>query len=206
MLYGYKLGHRRIYPYKFIDDGKCSDGFGTYGILSRIRYDDGRLLITPKPAYTALVNLDHLLYDDGSGAADFAPTPLSYALEGASPDVEELLLAVSDGSYRLVLWSDESLWDFNANGVRSAGTDLEEKADHVVVRFPFLVSAASFDQRKSLGAWREGQRLEGISSVPLTVTPFPLVLFVRPESVRIDVARRLELKSDVPTPGPTETP
>ena len=42
------------------------------------------------------------------------PGGLRYGLEGAGPDVRQLLLRAADGSYALVLWRQVSVWDRDA--------------------------------------------------------------------------------------------
>jgi hypothetical protein len=204
MLYNFKLGHLRIYPYKFIDDAGCSDGFGTYGIMSYLVQADGQPLITPKPAYTSLVYLDHILADPGVNAKSIDPKPLEYALEGASPDVEELLLGESDGSYRLVLWSDKALWDFNANGEAAAGSEKPLVNEPVNVKFGERVKAMAYVQTPGNGAWAASTASEADrSSIRVVINQYPLVVSIAREN---GSAQPVVLPRDVPTPGPTETP
>lgn len=201
MLYNFKLGHLRIYPYKFIDDGGCTDGFGTYGIMSKIVDRDGQPSIVPKPAYTSLVYFDHILADNGPTAKTFAPLPLEYALAGAKPDVEEMLLAESDGSYRLILWSDAPLWDFNANGQHAAGSELPLAAEHVEVAFAKPMAAAVYAQTPGTGLWQAKDRSTA-ASIGVTVDQYPLVVAIAPKNFS---DRGVVLPQGVPTPGPLET-
>lgn len=201
-LYNFKIGHLRIYPYKLIDDGGCSDGFGTYGILSRLRNADRSVrAITPKPAYTALVTFDHLLADDGSNANGFTPKPLEYGLSGATPDVEELLLAESDGSYRLVLWSDTQLWDFDAHGPNRVGASVALVRDPVTVQLASPAAVTVYTQVPLAGTW--GTSSLGVASTfDATVDQFPIVIAIAPAGVP---SNRIALPASVATPGPVET-
>jgi hypothetical protein len=205
MLYGFKLGYRRVYPYKFIDDKNCSDGFGKFGILNHIVASDGSELFTPKPAYTSLVYFNHLLRDDGASAASFEPSPLNYSLARAPVDVEELLLAESDGSYRLILWSDSSLWDFDANGVNAVGKPLPEKRERVTIKFDRRFSVTAYRQQTDSGMWVVASRQASALEASETISQFPLVIEIRPESTG-NAMRELRLPTAVATPGPTSTP
>lgn len=201
MLYNFKLGHLRIFPYKFIDDGGCADGFGTYGIMSRLVDTDGRPSIVPKPAYVSLVYLNHVLVDDGAQAKTFNPKPLPYSLKGAQPNVEELLLAESDGSYRLILWGDAALWDFNANGVRSPGTEVPLVAEDVAVTFAEPMSATVYKQHPGTGVWTASEPSRS-TSFEVRVDQYPLVVAISRDKGH----RAIMLPQHVPTPGPLETP
>jgi hypothetical protein len=201
MLYDFKLGHLRIFPYKFIDDGGCSDGFGTYGIMSRLIGPDGQVSITPKPAYVSLVYLDTLLQDRGSTQSTSTPQPLSYALTGAPPDVEELLLAESDGSYRLVLWSDKSLWDYNANGPRDSGAPIPVVGEPVLLRFASPMVTTDYTQKPGTGAWVQGITTRS-DAMHISVNPYPQVVVIS----QATATSRVALPENVPTPGPVETP
>jgi hypothetical protein len=201
MLYDFKLGHVRIFPYKFIDDGGCSDGFGTYGIMSRLIGSGGQVTITPKPAYTSLVYLDALLFDRGVNASAFTPQPLAYSLSGAPPDVEDVLLAESDGSYRLILWSDKSLWDFNANGPREAGAPIPPLAEQFVLRLANPTAITVYTQQPGTGVWTQSGATRA-AATRLTVSPYPSVVVLSADSATSHVT----LPANVPTPGPTETP
>ncbi|MDQ2857057.1 MAG: hypothetical protein M3R53_00205 [Candidatus Eremiobacteraeota bacterium] len=202
MLYNFKLGHLRIYPYKFIDDGGCTDGFGSYGIMSKILDPGGQPTVVPKPAYTSLVYFDHILADNGSTAKTFQPLPLEYSLTGAKADLEEVLLAESDGSYRLILWSDAPLWDFNANGQHAAGSELPLAAEHLEVTFAKPMTATVYSQTPGSGIWQVKGR-SSTTSIGVTVNQYPLVVAIAPKTAG---DRGVVLPQGVPTPGPVETP
>jgi hypothetical protein len=203
MLYNFKLGHLRIYPYKFIDDGGCSDGFGTYGIMSKIVDARGQISITPKPAYVSLVYFDHLVADEGARAATFDPQPLSYAIDGATPDIEELLLAESDGTYRLILWSDKALWDFDANGQRAPGRAKALSAEQFTLKLAEPMTARVYTQTPGTGLWAIRQTTTRSTSIAAIVNQYPLIIMLVPKK---SSARAITLPQEVPTPGPIETP
>ena len=58
--------------------------------------------LSPKPAFTALRNLDALIASGGAGTATGA---LRLAVDGGS-DVRHLLLRSGDGSHSLAIWRD----------------------------------------------------------------------------------------------------
>jgi hypothetical protein len=200
MLYNFKLGHLRIYPYNFEDSGGCR--FGTYGLLSKVGGADGQHDFFPKPSYVSLVYLDHLIADLGEKAKSFEARPLTYALENAQPDIEEMLLAESDGSYRLILWSDAVLWDFDANGIRAVGKELPLRADAVRVVFPAPLFVSVYTQEPGTGVWSAGREIRS-NSVGVTVNQFPLVLAISTQEAR---ERGSLLPQAVPSAGPTQTP
>lgn len=114
-------GVRRTFWYEMVDEDEFPDPSGDnaechYGI---IRKD-----LTPKPAYTALMNLLTLLKDPHSATPAFTPAALSYSLSvspvrgytepnsGQTTDydrtqyVHHLLLQKSDGVFYLLLWHE----------------------------------------------------------------------------------------------------
>jgi len=93
----FKRGIKRTYIYELVDD---PDGWSSYGLL---RYD-----LSPKPAYTAIANMQEMLEDSH---APFTPGKLAYTLTGNTANVETLLLQKSAGQYWLAVWLDQSIWD-----------------------------------------------------------------------------------------------
>jgi hypothetical protein len=93
----FKRGIKRTYMYALIDD---PHGWSSYGLL---RYD-----LSPKPAYTAIQNMQHILEDNST---QFTAAPLSFTLSGNTSGVETLLMQKSGGQYWLALWIHKSIWD-----------------------------------------------------------------------------------------------
>ncbi len=93
----FKRGIKRTYIYQLVDD---PNGASTYGLL---RYD-----LSPKPAYTAIANLQEMLEDSN---APFTPGKLPYTLTGNTANVETLLLQKSGGQFWLAVWVNKSIWD-----------------------------------------------------------------------------------------------
>jgi hypothetical protein len=178
LLYGFKLGYLRAYPYKFIDDPNCADGFGSFGIITDERGADGTERFNPKPAYVALAGLDALLADRGPDSATFRPRALAYALAGARADLEELPLGVSDGSYRVVLWTDDELWNFDANGGNAPGAPLPAVNERVTFELARRAAIAVYVQSPGDGAWHMLAHRPNARSIAIDVGPFPLVVDV----------------------------
>ena len=100
LLHAWNEGIVRTYIYELMDDPSSTTGFGL------LRYD-----LSPRPAYTALVNLMELL-SDHPGA--FIPGKLSYSLTGNTSGIETTLLEKQDGSFFLAMWLKGSIYDVNA--------------------------------------------------------------------------------------------
>ena len=116
-----KAGIPRTFLYQLADYG--TDGFGDYGQLTSTGVE--------KPAYKQLRGLMNELYDVPSTGT---PTALPISLSGITTDVESLMFAKSDGSYRLVLWIEKPGYDPNANS--GAGAVVEVPTQTITVSFP----------------------------------------------------------------------
>jgi hypothetical protein len=119
----FRDGVARTFIYEFYDEGTSStDQEQNFGLINND--------LTPKPAYTALANLIHLLAEE---EASFTPDKLNYSFEvqpnGAfvrTAYVHDLLLEKSDGDFYLLLWhevSDTSNTDMNGNALTGAQRD-----------------------------------------------------------------------------------
>ena len=95
----WNAGEDRIYFYQYATM-PTDKVFGSTGLMRA----DG----SPKPQFTALVSLVHLLADPG---APFVPKPLDVALGGNTNDVHSTLLQRRNGSYELLLWLEVRSWD-----------------------------------------------------------------------------------------------
>jgi hypothetical protein len=103
----FRRGVARSFDYELVDefpDAGRTEPESDFGLL---RND-----LTPKPAFTALRNLIATLADDGDG--EFEPGRLGYRLGGDTGQLRSLLLQKRDGSFYLVLWRAESVWDADA--------------------------------------------------------------------------------------------
>ena len=141
-LEGFRQGLDRTYIHQLADPWSPAEAQArgisvrenTFGLL--------RSDLSRKPGFFGLRNL---LRAVGGGSAPVAdPGALRYGLEGAGPDVHQLLLRSADGSYSLVLWREVKVWD------REARQDLYPSADRldVVLGEPMFI-AQRFDPVRS---------------------------------------------------------
>ena len=124
----FKRGIRRTYMYELIDS---PNGWSSYGLL---RYD-----LSPKPAYTAIQNLQEMLQDNDT---TFTPGKLAYTLSGNTSGVETLLMQKSNGQYWLAVWLNGSIWDVN-HGV---ATSLAPQQVTLTLKKGITASYAAFFQ------------------------------------------------------------
>jgi hypothetical protein len=99
LLHAWNLGVRRTYIYELMDDPSSPPGIG-------LMHSDG----TPRPAYTAVATLMHLL-SDTPGAR--SPGKLAYTLQGNTGGLETTLLQKQDGSFWLALWNPGCIYEVN---------------------------------------------------------------------------------------------
>ena len=90
LLEQYLNGILRTYDYELVD---IQSDHTQYGLLTAD--------LTPRPAYTAMANLLNLLIDPGPV---FALSSLDFTLDGATTNVDHLLMQKRDGSFWLALW------------------------------------------------------------------------------------------------------
>ena len=100
LLLAFNHGVQRTFLYELLDE-VSSPG---YGLLR----SDG----TEKPAFIALKGLLNLLSDPGT---NFTPGKLSYSISGGDASLSHTLLQKRDGSFWLVLWSEQSSYNASLN-------------------------------------------------------------------------------------------
>ena len=86
-----------------------------YELLDEVSSPDYGLLTThliPKPAFTAVSSLLHLLADPGPA---FIPGSLTYSLRNDTKDLSHTLLQKRDGSFWLILWREGSAYEPSTN-------------------------------------------------------------------------------------------
>jgi hypothetical protein len=111
-------GIRRTYLYELIDlPSARSTGDTGFGLL--------RSDYSPKPAYSALMNLLRMLVDPGPA---YATQELGFKLTGDLSDVHHLLLQKRNGVFYLALWLEESSYDIDGKKAISVPTH------HVIVQ------------------------------------------------------------------------
>jgi hypothetical protein len=169
-LEAFRYGIDRTYIYTFADlwppDQAAAHGLSasenSFGLL--------RWNLSPKPSFLALRNL--LSAVDGDSAPVAAPGGMRVAVQGAGPDVRQLLLRSSNGSYALVLWRTVSVWD------RAAQLDVSPAPDRVDVALGEPVALAQrFDP---VASHAETQRWSGPTRIPVDLGGAPVVLRLVP--------------------------
>jgi hypothetical protein len=157
LLLHFKAGIQRTYVYQLADHGK--DGGGSMGLLDA----QGR----EKPAYRAIAGLLGELADAGGKPAG-SPR---FELTGELDAVEGIAFARSDGTFRLVLWLEQSSFDVKAGrAIATPGLDVE------------LALPAGWRSRRMLKFAPDGQlhaeAFEHAGTVMLEIDDQPLVLDV----------------------------
>ncbi len=154
-LEGFRNGVERSYIYQLLDPWSPTEadarGFSkmenSFGLL---RWDLSR-----KPGFLGLRNLLDAV--GGDSAPVPSPGGLRYGLEGAGPDVRQLLLRSSDGRFSLVVWREVSVWD------RFARRDIDPGTDSLdVVLGERVAVARRFDPVESEAerqSWTEPRRI-----------------------------------------------
>lgn len=172
-LEGFRGGVERTYVYELADPWSESERQARGISLMENSFGIVRADLSPKPAFLALRNLFRAA---GAGSAPVpAPGALRYGLEGAPPDLRQLLLRSADGTFALVLWREVSVWD------QLARRDLFPTAHalQVVLGEP-LALAQRFDPVESdaeRGRWANPTR------IPVELAGAPVVLRLTPPGV-----------------------
>jgi hypothetical protein len=170
LLEGFRGGLARTYLFQLLDpwtqeqlqQNGVSASTNAFGLL--------RTDLSRKPAFITVRNL--LRTADANSAPVASPGGLRYGLEGAGPDLRQLLLRSADGSFRLVLWRQVSVWD------PWALTELSPAPQHVeVVLGQEIALAQRFDPVISDG---ETARVANPSRIPVDLAGAPVVLRLVP--------------------------
>lgn len=168
-LEGFRGGVDRTYIFQLADP--WSDANRPAGLpLEEVRFGLLRSDLSPKPSFIALRNL--MRVTDSGSAPVAAPGGVRLGLEGAGPDVRQMLLRSADGSYALVLWRGVSVWDPQARrDLFPAPNRLE-----VVLGEPMAL-ARRFDPVTSS---TEQQRWDNPRRIPVDLAGAPVVLKLTP--------------------------
>jgi hypothetical protein len=129
----WQRGIKRTYLYELIDfpPGRGA-GDSMFGLL--------RSDFSPKPAYSSLMNLLHLLADPGPS---YAGEELKFTLTGEVSDVHHVLFQKRNGIFYLALWVEEPSYDVNGKKAIAVPTR------HVVVQSDEAVRIVSHTLGKS---------------------------------------------------------
>jgi hypothetical protein len=106
----FNAGVLRTWIYEFMDEGVSTTA-------SELNYGMITATGAPKPAYTAVSNLIHLLEEQPR--LPFLPQPLNYQLSGDTSNLHQTLLQKQTGAFYLLLWLAVSSYDTTTK------TDLE---------------------------------------------------------------------------------
>jgi hypothetical protein len=130
LLLAFNHGIKRTFLYEFLDEVSSP----AYGLL--------RSDLSEKPAFAAVKNLLSLLSDPGSS---FSPGKLDYTITGADATLTHTLLQKRDGSFWLILWSEQSSYNPATN------TPIAVKAQSVTIQLRGRATATQVVQFDNTG-------------------------------------------------------
>lgn len=171
LLEHFRSGIARTYLYELMDETPDRGNANPEEHFGLLRAD-----FTPKPAYTALANLLALV-GDGGPARGLRPLALSVTGQG----VRDLVLERADGSYAVILWRLDSVWDTVAR------RPIAVASEPVTVALPAQASAQAADPVRSAVALGVSGRA-GEARVALGGDP--VVLIVKPAAHARNVRSR----------------
>ena len=151
-------GIKRTYLYELIDlPPGHSAGDSRFGLL--------RSDFSPKPTYSALANLLHLLADPGPS---YAGQELDLTLTGNLSDVHHVLLQKRSGTFYLALWVEEPSYDVNTKKA------IPVPAHHIALQcsHPAAVISHSFGESGAL----QTTPLEPSTTHAIDVTDYVTIL------------------------------
>lgn len=134
LLSNYLAGVERTYPFEFWsrrNDGQA-ERESHFGLID---YNGNRNV-----HFYAMRNLIDLLGEATWNGDDwirpiFSPAKLNYSLSGNTGDVQEALFQKSDGTFYLVLWQDDSVWNTAATPSNPPTGDISNSSASVTVNF-----------------------------------------------------------------------
>jgi hypothetical protein len=169
VLEGFRGGVERTYFFQLADPWPDASKPASVP-LAENRFGLLRSDLSRKPSFLTLRNL--LRATDGDSAPVASPGGLHLALEGAGPDVRQLLLRSADGSYSLVLWRTASVWDV------AGRVDLSPPPDRTDVMLGDRIALARrFDP---VASDAEQQRWTEPTRIPVDIGGAPVVLKLTP--------------------------
>jgi hypothetical protein len=189
-------GIERTYLFQLIDPWSPEEAasLGVPGPDNAFGLLDSNL--TRKPSFLSLRNLMRAV--DSGSAPVTVPGGLRYGLEGAGPDVKQLLLRSADGSYALVLWRQVSVWD------RNAKRDLSPTPDQLdVVLGEPIGLARRFDPVTSDV---EQQRWSAPRRMTVSLAGAPVVLRLTPAEASSTAEPETTPTGTTPSTTPETTP
>ena len=142
---------------------------------------------SPKPAATALHNLESILTDGGAGAATFKPGTLDYTVT-APADVHSMLMQKSGGEFVLAVWREPDVW--NEASMRATNP----AGEGVHLQLAAAANVAIYDPLTGTGATKTAA---GVTALDLTVVDHPVFLSLTASAA---------LPPTTPPPAPQPTP
>jgi hypothetical protein len=106
----YNWGIVRTYLYEFLDEGSDPGQTNHEFHWGLVRYDG-----TPKPAFTALANVIHILQEPAGGTSSEGPVPPGIGIGGDTQSVQHTFLRKRDGRLYIALWQEVSSYDTKAH-------------------------------------------------------------------------------------------
>lgn len=116
-LENFRIGVLKTYIYELFDERAHSKEYEKhYGLFG------SGLDADPKPAATAVHNMNQVLNDSAEGATTFRTSRLKYSIPEQPADVKTVLLQKNSGKFYLVVWKAETVFTPNKNASLSSYT------------------------------------------------------------------------------------
>ncbi len=160
-------GIEKTYLYELLDQHNNPSGSNVEDHYGLFRYD-----YSPKPAATAIHNLNQILADNGANAGTFPVTGLPYTVSGLPDSGNTMQFAKSDGSHIVAVWAEPRIWD-------PAGRKAIA-APEASVQVSFNTAYDTVRVYDPLAQSSPIRTLNGVNSVTLGITDHPLLIEVLP--------------------------
>jgi len=158
LLGNFKRNIVRTYLYELVNQSTdLGDDQSNFGLL---RFDG-----SPKPAFTAIKNMNSLLKEPG---AKFTPQSLDYEIEEDKQGIESVLLQKSNGDYYLILWQETRSWD---NDTKKDIAVQDKKIKVSLKNSAFKLEV--YDPTKSTSALKAET---GAKAIDISVPDYPVIL------------------------------
>lgn len=159
LLVRFNLGMPRNY-YNEFSEFPAIGGWGVLGVVDANA--------NPYPAYLTLHSLMHAL--PAGQSAQTSLSSLTYALTGATSDVNHTLLQAADGTYYMIVWAEVDSWNVKTK------SDVSAAAQAVTLTLPSNVKQVTVSNPNSNYSMTSANVTPVGGSVPLSVTDAPMVV------------------------------
>ncbi len=183
-LYNFRRGIKRTYTYQLLDrlrdphHTSRENHFGIIAIDHNNRDLNAPFKLRPKASYWAIKSMLELLHDDGELRQT---TPIHFGIDTSDEKLNTLCLQKSDGSYWLVLWREERIWDVDAR----KDIDLPKKNYTLFFRKPTNITQYGL----SLSSYRNLPEITIPKQMSFTASVGSKPLFIRLSHPSQDKAR-----------------